>query len=206
MFQQFKNIESAFKHIRLFTAVVIIATIIINCYTIYKSYLYAGEAQQRVFVIVNGKAIQAVAASRKDNVPIEAGDHIKVFHSLFFSLTPDEKAIQAGLSKAMYLADKSAKDQYDDLKEAGYYDQVVSGNISQEVTCDSVHVDIDHHPYPFRFYGKLRIVRPTSTVTRNLITDGVIRDLNTRTENNPHGFLIERWTIVDNTDLTVKQK
>jgi len=206
MFQQFKNIETAFRHIRLFTAVLIIATVIITCYTIYRSYLYAGDAQQKVFVIIDGKAIQAVSATRKDNIPVEAADHIKVFHSLFFSLTPDEKAIQFNLSKAMYLADKSAKAQYDDLKEAGYYDQVVSGNISQEVSCDSVHIDINQYPYPFRYYGKLRIVRPTSTVIRNLITDGFIRDLNTRTENNPHGFLIERWAIIDNTDVTVNNK
>ena len=107
------------------------------------------------------------------------------------------------MKKALYLADNTAKTQYDNLLEKGYYTQIVSANISQDITPDSIIVNTTTHPYHFRYYGKQRIIRSTSIVTRNLITEGYIRDLAARSDNNPHGFLIERWTTLENGDLEV---
>jgi len=206
MFQHLKNIDTAFKHVRLFTAVLTIAFALTNCYTLYWSYRYAETKDRRLYVIINGKALEAVAGERKDNITVEARDHIKVFHQLFFRLTPDEKAIEDNVKQSLYLADRSAKQAYDNLKENGFYNQVVSANISQEVACDSITVNISQHPYYFRFYGKERIERPTATTVRTLVTEGYLRDLGERTDNNPHGFLIERWTTLQNTDIGTTKK
>jgi len=43
-------------------------------------------------------------------------------------------------------------------------------------------------------------VRATSTVTRRLVTQGKVSDLRTETDNNPHGFLIQDWQILQNED------
>lgn len=110
------------------------------------------------------------------------------------------------MKKALYLADNSAKAQYDNLLEKGYYMQVVSANISQDVTPDSIAVNTTNYPYYFRYYGKQRIVRSTSIVTRSLITEGYIRDLQERSDNNPHGFLIERWSTLENRDLEITKR
>jgi conjugative transposon TraK protein len=125
---------------------------------------------------------------------------VKMFHSYFFTLDPDEKTIETNLSKALYLADASAKKQYDNLKETGYYVGVISGNISQQILIDSVLIDTRAEPYAFRCYATMEIIRPTSIVTRNLVTQGFLRNVS-RSDHNPHGFLIEKWETLENRDL-----
>lgn len=206
MFQSLKNIDSAFKHIRLFTLIVVLAAMVISCYAIFKSYAYVHDMNQRLYVLADGKAILAIQQTRKENIPVEARRHLRDFHQLFFSLTPDEQAIEANLKRALYLADQTAKRTYDDLKENGYYTQVISSNVSQELQVDSIQVSTQQHPYEFTFYGKLRIVRPLSITLRRLVTTGYLRDLQLRTDNNPSGFLLERWRIVDNKDLESQKR
>jgi len=205
MFEHFKNIETAFRHVRLFSIVLIAATMTICCFCVAESYRMVNRAQERIYLLANGKALEAIAADRKDNIPVEARDHVRVFHQYFFSLDPDDKVIEANIGRALYLADATAKKQYDDLKESGYYSGIISGNISQLVTVDSVTVNVDSHPWYFRFYGKLQIIRPTAILNRSLVTEGYLRSVS-RSDNNPHGFLIEHWRIIDNHDLSTENR
>ena len=200
MFKKMKNIDTAFRHVRGFTMLVIVGCVVICCFTLYKSYSLVAEMQSKVYILANGKALEAYASERKDNIPVEARDHVKVFHRLFFTLDPDDKAIQVTITKALYLADGSAKRIYDDLKENGYYAGLISGNVNQTISVDSVAIDINEYPYRFRCYATQNIVRPTSITTRSLITEGSLRNVS-RSDNNPHGFLIERWNIIENSDL-----
>lgn len=205
MFQQLKNIDTAFKHVRLFTLVLIAASMCICCFTIYESYRMVTNAQGSIYLLANGKALQALSAERKDNVPVEARDHIKMFHYYFFSLDPDDKVIENNIGQALYLADGTAKKLYDDLKESGYYSGIISGNISQEVTADSISLDMESYPFRFRYYGKQKIIRPSSIVERSLVTEGYLRNVS-RSDNNTHGFLIEKWHILDNKDLSTENR
>jgi len=200
MFKKMKNIDTAFRHIRSFTLVVIIGCVLICCFALYKSFSLVSQMQSKIYILANGKALEAYASERKDNIPVEAKDHVKTFHKLFFTLDPDDKAITANITKALYLADGSAKRAYDDLKENGYYAGLISGNVNQTIVVDSVAVDINEYPYKFRCYATQSIVRPTSITTRSLVTDGALRNVS-RSDNNPHGFLIERWSTIENRDL-----
>lgn len=200
MFKKMKNIDTAFRHIRSFTLVVIIGCVLICCFALYKSFSLVSQMQSKIYILANGKALEAYASERKDNIPVEAKDHVKTFHKLFFTLDPDDKAITANITKALYLADGGAKRAYDDLKENGYYAGLISGNVNQTIVVDSVAVDINEYPYKFRCYATQSIVRPTSITTRSLVTDGALRNVS-RSDNNPHGFLIERWSTIDNRDL-----
>ena len=187
-----KNIDTAFRHIRSFTIAVVAASALLSVFALYKSYSLVSEVQSKVYILANGKALEAYAADRKDNVPVEARDHVKTFHQLFFTLDPDEKVIESNITRALYLADGSAKREYDNLKESGYYSNIIAGNISQQIAVDSVSLDMDVYPYAFRCYATQQIIRSTSTVSRSLITQGQLRNVS-RSDNNPHGFLIERW-------------
>jgi conjugative transposon TraK protein len=200
MFKKMKNIDTAFRHVRGFTMLVILGCVVICCFALYKSYSLVAEMQSKIYILANGKALEAYASERKDNIPVEARDHVKVFHRLFFTLDPDDKAIQTTITKALYLADGSAKRVYDDLKENGYYAGLISGNVNQTISLDSVAIDINDYPYRFRCYATQNIVRPTSITTRSLITEGSLRNVS-RSDNNPHGFLIERWNIIENSDI-----
>lgn len=205
MFTKMKNIDTAFGYVRGFTMLVIVGCIIICCYTLYKSFTAVTLMQDRVYILANGKALEAYSSDRKDNVPVEARDHVKTFHRLFFSLDPDDKVIKANVTKALYLADDTAKRVYDDLKENGYYAGIISGNISQTISVDSININVNEYPYHFKCYAKQKIIRTTSILNRNLITEGTLRNVS-RSDNNPHGFLIERWNTIENNDLVVENR
>jgi conjugative transposon TraK protein len=204
MFRHFKNIDTAFKHIKLFSYLFIIANVATMCFCIYKSFDMVNQAQNRVHILYNGKVLEAIASDRKTNLPVELRDHIKTFHEDFFTLVPDDKQIDATITKALYLADGSAKTAYDNLKEAGYFNNLVSGNINQQVQVDSIQLDLNAYPYDFTCYATEKLIRATSTVTRKLITQGKVSDLKSETDNNPHGFLIQGWEILQNNDEQVK--
>ena len=195
-----KNIDTAFNYVRVFSACMVVGCLLLTGFALYKSYDLSANAQSKVYVIANGKILEALASDRKDNIEVEARDHVATFHQYFFSLDPDENVIQKNISKALYLADESAKRQYQNLKENGYYSNIIAGNISQYVRIDSISIDTRKYPYYFRCYGFQEIIRATSIVTRNLITEGYLRNVS-RSENNSHGFLIERWSTIQNRDL-----
>jgi hypothetical protein len=132
MFTHLKNIDTAFKHIRQFSLLLIIGNVFTMCFCIYKSTHVINQAYSRIHILYNGKILEALAADRKVNLPVELRDHIKTFHQNFFDLSPDDKAIRETIGKALYLADESAKRQYDNLREAGYYNNLMSANISQK--------------------------------------------------------------------------
>ncbi len=200
-----KNIDTAFQHIRSFTLAVVTGSLLLCCVVVYKSYRLVAEMQSKVYILANGKALETYASDRKDNIAVEAKDHVKVFHQFFFTLDPDDKVIQTNITKALYLADASAKREYDNLKENGYYTNVIAGNISQTIQVDSVSIDLTNYPYHFRCYATQNIIRATSTVLRNLITEGFLRNVS-RSDNNPHGFLIERWSTIENRDLKIQNR
>jgi conjugative transposon TraK protein len=191
--------------VRLFSLVVAMGCISLSAFVIWLAERSVSRMQDKVYVLAEGKALEALAADRRENLVAEARDHIRNFHQAFFTLDPDEKVINANITRALYLADGSARRLYDGLKEGGYYSDVIAGNISQHLAIDSMAVETQNYPIYFRFYGTETLVRPTSKVTRNLVTEGWLRYVG-RSDNNPHGFLIEKWTILDNSDLKVETR
>lgn len=204
MFSQFRNIDTAFKHIKRFSIFLIIANAITICFTIYNNNRIIDKAYQKIFVLYNGKVLEAVASDRKSNLPVELRDHVKTFHHYFFDLSPDDKAIRASINKSLYLADESAKKQYDNLRESGYYNNLISANISQEITPDSIKLDVNVYPYQFTCYATQKLRRSSGTTLRKLVTQGFIDDIKNQTDDNPHGFLIRNWEILENRDLHPK--
>ncbi len=205
MFQRFRNIDTAFKYVRSFCLLIVCGSFGLSCFAIYKTYQVMQESKERMYILADGKILEAIAGERKDNVPVEAKDHIKTFHQYFFSLDPDDKVIQGNITKALYLADASAKRAYDNFRESSYYANIISANISQSITVDSIQLNINQYPFYWRCYAVEKIIRSTSVVTRNLITEGYLRSVS-RSDNNPHGFLIERWNTIDNKDLKVEKR
>ena len=205
MYNKTKNIDSAFRHIKAFSMMVVFCSFLLCGLVLYKSYDLSARVQDKIYILSGDQAVKAFAFSRKDNIPVEAKSHVKLFHEYFFTLDPDDKVIDGNLSKALYMADGSAKAQYDNLRETGYYSNIIAGNISQQIIIDSVRVDLQSAPYYFKCYATIKIIRPNSIVTRNLVTQGYLRTVS-RSDNNPHGFLIERWETIDNKDRKTESR
>ncbi|MCQ6957310.1 conjugative transposon protein TraK [Mucilaginibacter aquariorum] len=205
MFTHLRNIETAFQQNKRIVALVILTSAIISVAAIWFAFAAYQKASAQIYVLANGKVLEALAADRKDNVPVEARDHIKMFHHYFFTLDPDEKVIQENISKALYLADESARNQYNDLKEKSYYNNLISGNISQTLTVDSIQLNMNSYPYPFKCFATEKLIRATSTIHKLLVTSGYMRNVS-RSDNNPHGFLIERWETLVNRDTLINNR
>lgn len=208
MFQQFKNIDTAFRFVRLFALMFLLATVVICLFVIQRTTAVLQKGQQKIYVLSGSQLLAATGIERGDSIAVEVRDHIKNFHFLFYSLQPDDDVIKRHVNAALYLADNSARQEYNNLLEMGWYNNMITANASQEVLdYDSIKVDISHMPYYFQYFGKLKITRPTSILTRSLISEGYVRVLaNGISDHNPHGMMIERWKVLDNRDLTVEKR
>lgn len=205
-FKSLKNIETSFKQLRLFGIVFLCLCAGIVIYSVWSSYSFAEKQRQRIYVLDGGKSLMlALSQDLSQNRPVEAREHIKRFHELFFTLSPDKSAIESNIQRSLFLADRSAFNYYKDLSEKGYYNRVISGNINQTVQVDSVVCDFDRYPYPVTTYARQMIIRESSVTERSLITK--CRLLNSvRSDNNPHGFTIEAFEITENRDLNVLKR
>ncbi len=108
-FKSLKNIESSFRQIRFFAMVFVILCAVIVCYALWNSYSFAEAQRQKIYVLDGGKSLLlALSQDLSQNRPVEARDHIKRFHELFFTLSPDKDAIESNIQRALFLVDKSA--------------------------------------------------------------------------------------------------
>jgi conjugative transposon TraK protein len=208
MFQQFKNIDTAFRFARLFTLFFVGAVTAVCFYVVHRTTAVLEKDNQRVFVLFNGKLLEAMSIERSDSLAVEVRDHVKQFHLYFYSLQADGDVIKRHVNSALYLCDNSARQEYNNLLESGYYNSIISANVSQEVQdYDSIQVNVTKAPYYFRYFGKLKIIRATTILTRSLVTEGYVRIIkNGVSDNNPHGMLIEGWKVLDNKDLNLEKR
>lgn len=200
MFTKMKNIDTAFRQVRTLSIVVVSLCFILATYAVYKGFASVQTSNDKIYLLANGQAIKANLSSRSENLAVEVRDHVKNFHRLFFTLDPDDKAIKENMTQALYLADESAKQAYDDLQEKGFYTGIISGNISQRINIDSVEIDVNSQPYKFNCFATQEIIRSTNTLKRKLLTSGTIREV-ARSDNNPHGFLIQHWKTLVNQNI-----
>src|ERR1700749_3689007 len=116
MFPRTRNLETAFQYVRLFSLIVVIGCLSLSAFVIWLAERRVNRMQDKVYVLAEGKAMEALAMDRRENLVAEARDHIRNFHQAFFALDPDEKVINANIIRALYLADGSARRVYDGLK------------------------------------------------------------------------------------------
>ncbi len=201
-FKPLKNIESNFKQMRLFAIIFICACTIVTVYSVWSSYSFAEAQRQKIYVLDQGKSlILALSHDLAQNRPVEAKEHIKRFHELFFTLSPDKNAIEYNINRALYLADKSAFTIYKDLIESGYYNRIISGNVTQRIWVDSIACNFDNYPYDATVYARQHIIREATVTERNLVSSCRLRNTS-RSDNNPHGFFIERFEIEKNNNVS----
>jgi len=198
-----KNIESK---IRLAYTVVVLA-LVFSLLVIVAIMLYAmsevNESRKNIYVIDNGIPILAKQTDQQVNRPVEYTAHVDLFHALYFTLTPDDKFITYQMQKAMYLIDETGMQQYNNLKEKGYFNQIMSSSAVLTVQTDSIQVD--PAKMYFKYYGKQKIERKSSTMRRSLVTEGHLTDV-PRSPNNPHGVIIRNWKTLENKDLEYVEK
>jgi len=198
-----KNIEAKIRLAATVSIGCLVLTLVCISIVCFFSFRMVSNAQKTIYILDNNVPILARQTDMQMNRPAEYKADVDLFHSLFFSLTPDDKYMEYQMKKAMYLVDESGMQQYNDLKEKGFFNSILSSSSVLTLQTDSVTIDMPHRY--FRYFGKLKIDRRTSTVVRSLITEGNLKDI-PRSDNNPHGVLITNWKTLENKDLSDVEK
>lgn len=198
-----KNIESKIRLATFVSIGSLLLALLVSVVVSVYAYKQVASARKSIYILDNNVPILAKQTDVQMNRPAEYKAHIDLFHSIFFSLTPDDRFIEYQMKRAMYLIDESGARQYNDLKEKGYFSSVLSSSSVLTLQTDSIILDLPH--LYFRYYGRQKIDRRSVTVSRSLITEGYLKDI-PRSENNPHGVLITGWKTIENKDIENVQK
>lgn len=198
-----KNIEQKIKINKAISLASMLFAVLMVIAGFVLSYKMVQDSRKSLYVIDNGVPILVKQTDELLNRPVEYRSQIELFHRLFFTLAPDDQYIKENVEKSLYLIDDSGKKEYTNLREKGFYNQIISGNALVTVRNDSIKIDLPNHR--FTFYGTQMINRKATLILRKLITEGNFEDI-IRSPNNPHGVLLKNWRILDNTELSNKMK
>lgn len=198
-----KNIEEKINiNKKVSLATLAVAFLIVVCTFIF-AFLLIRESRKSLYVLDNGVPVFVKQTDELLNRPVEYKSQVELFHRLFFTLAPDDEYIKENVEKALYLIDDTGKKEYTNLREKGYYNQLISSNAMVTIKTDSIKVDPERRM--FIFYGKQMINRKTALIIRKLVTEGHFEDM-MRSPNNPHGVLLKDWRILDNTEISNQPK
>lgn len=198
-----KNIEEKINiNKKVSLATLAVAFLIVVCTFIF-AFLLIRESRRSLYVLDNGVPVLVKQTDELLNRPVEYKSQVELFHRLFFTLAPDDEYIKGNVEKALYLIDDTGKKEYTNLREKGFYNQLISSNAMVTIKTDSIKVDLERRM--FMFYGKQMINRKTALIIRKLVTEGHFEDM-MRSPNNPHGVLLKDWRILDNTEISNQPK
>ena len=198
-----KNIEQKLKINKAVSIASILFAVVIVIVGFVFAYQLIQDSRKSLYVIDNGVPILIKQTDELLNRPVEYKSQVELFHRLFFTLAPDDRYIKENVEKSLYLIDDSGKKEYTNLREKGFYNQIISGNSLVTVRADSIKMDLLGKK--FIYYGTQMINRKNSLIIRKLITEGNFEDM-IRSPNNPHGVLLRNWRILDNSELSNKAK
>jgi conjugative transposon TraK protein len=198
-----KNIEQRIKVNKVVSIASILFAVLIVIVGLIFAYKLVQDSRKSLYVIDNGVPILVKQTDELLNRPVEYKSQIELFHRLFFTLAPDDIYIKENVEKSLYLIDDSGKKEYTNLREKGFYNQIISGNSIATVRNDSIKLDLPNKK--FIYYGTQMINRKNTLIIRKLITEGNFEDM-IRSPNNPHGVLLKNWRVLDNSELSNKAK
>src|SRR5690606_6268709 len=198
-----KNIESKIKLATVISVLSLVVSLAIVIAVIIFTSKQMADSRKSIYILDKGTPILAKQTDQQVNRPVEYKAHVDLYHSMFINLSPDNDYIEYQMKKAMYLIDESGIQQYNNLKEKGFYNNIMASSSVLSIMTDSIQLDVPNKY--FKFYGTQRIDRRSSYVIRTLITEGYLRDV-PRSQNNPHGIIIERWRTLENRDISTRAK
>lgn len=198
-----KNIEQRIKVNKIVSISTIAFAVIIVMAGFYFSYRMIQDSRKSIYILDNGVPVLAKQTDVLMNRPVEYKAQVELFHRLFFTLAPDDQYIKENIQKSLYLIDDSGKKEYTNLKEKGFYNQIVASSSMVSIQTDSVSLDMKHKK--FTFFGKQMISRKSSIITRKLITEGFFEEM-IRSPNNPHGVILKNWRILNNEEVSNQSK
>ncbi|MBQ8049860.1 MAG: conjugative transposon protein TraK [Bacteroidales bacterium] len=201
----FDNIDSSFRKMKFLTIAALICAGAVCIGSVGIAAWSSEHARQTVYVIDKGSAVMARRTPEDANRDMEAADHVTRFHELMFNLAPSSESIKRNVDRALTMSDRSAYDYWMDLSERGFYQRLVSANISQEIVVDSVKVDMQTYPYGAVTYGKLFLLRESNITSYDFESTCRLLEVE-RSPSNPHGMMIEKFLVTKSDNLGTRKR
>lgn len=205
LIKHFNSIDTSFRKMKFVTVLALVSAVIIAVGSVATSGWFMEKANGTIYVVDKGSAVMASRTQEDSHRELEAMDHVSRFHELMFNLSPSAESIQRNLDRALVMSDKSAYDYWMDLSERGFYQRLVSANISQEFVADSIKVDMLTYPHSVTTYGKIFLLRESNITAYQFESTCRLVDVE-RSQNNPHGLMIERFTVTRNENIGTRKR
>lgn len=184
----------------------IVLSVICCICCVYYTISQVSVMQKNVYVLDNkGQIFSASSQSASVTRGDEVRDQVTRFHDLFFNLPPDHTIIEQNLNRAFDISDKTTYQYYNDLQESGFYRRLINSGAYEQITVDSIKVNMNVYPYHVVTYGSQLIVRESNVTKNLLITECSIMEVN-RSPKNVHGLEIQNFKLLDNSVVGTRKR
>lgn len=192
-----QNIDTSLQTMRIVLFGVVIASFCFCAFIYVDAQNRIDEGRKKVYLLSQGNALELTRSrDGADNITAEIKNHITMWHQFFYNLDPDPVDIKSRIDKAAFLIDDSGRLIDSKRNETNFYSQLVSGNISTRVYIDSIVPVYQDGVYKCKIIGRLKYIRSSKITEKHLDSECNIRIV-ARTDNNPHGFLIENYLLTN---------
>ena len=205
LIKHFNDIDQSFKAMKWVTALALGAAVVATLGTALVFINKTSSLTDTIYVVDRGSAVMANRSHEDGYRDIEADDHVLRFHELMLNVTPNAESIKRNIDRALILCDKSAYDYYMDLSEKGFYQRMISANITQEFVADSVRVNMESYPYKVTTYGKLYLMRESNINLYEFESQGQLVEVE-RSPSNPHGLMLEKFHVTRNENIGSRRR
>lgn len=197
-----QNVDTSLKTMRVIMLGVVLLSFLFSAVIYYQSMAEVEASRNKVYLLSQGNALELIRSrSGADNITAEIKNHISMFHNFFYDLDPDPIDIKKRIEKALFLIDESGKQIHFKREEALYYHQLVDGSISTRVYIDSIVPVLDeNNVYHCKIFARQKFIRSSKITEKQINSECTIRTIS-RTDNNPHGFMIEQYRVTNNAPI-----
>ncbi|WP_282161056.1 conjugal transfer protein TraK [Ulvibacterium marinum] len=186
----YKNIYEVLKTNRFIVLAVIIMAMLSTIISSVISFKMYDKSLNGSFAIgKNGEVIPLQWVQQKENLEVEALEHLRLFHTYFYDI--DATNFESNIEKALWLGNSTVDNIYRQKKADGVYNRLMQYSLVQKVISIDSEIDLKAEPYPFRTTTVFQINRGSIIDTYELVTTGKILHLEKRNfPKNTHGLLI----------------
>lgn len=145
-----KNIEQRIKINKIVSLASIAFAVFIVIGGFFFAYRIIEDSRKSIYILDNGVPVLAKQTDVLLNRPVEYKAQIELFHRLFFTLAPDDTYIKDNIQKSLYLIDDSGKKEYTNLREKGFYNQIIASSSMVSIHTDSITLNPEQKKFVFR--------------------------------------------------------
>ena len=212
--QELTNLNKTVKGYKNFAIVTVAASFLV----VLIVWLSSSQAQSKLYakyldtvgnerwVLAEDGAVLKMSRKRYDHdtKKLEAKNHIAMILSAFYEFDPYVN-FNSKLDKGLYLVNQNIGEKIVRFhEETDLRNKIQIEGMHLYIAVDSIIMEFNKNKLEGIAYAKQTIKKPKGVGVRHLDIDFEIEVLNQRTEKNPHGMVANRWNVINNSPLKIR--